>query len=686
MQGPVSRPPRAERKTTSCGECRRRKQKCDQRQPCSNCARRFPQPACEYRQRLRRPSATAISQQPTFSAASPPMMPRSLASLNPPQPPAIAQPPLISPFWYQRRPSQNAEEAAPTWSIYGLANHHNPTSSNPEQHAWNTDQLSLSMSVVACHESCTLHSDEVHEAIRLLHEHPSSTQPSAASDGWTQPGYSAWTLVPAAAVQEPGGVPWSMGDPRGDLIQMPVARPMGDAELLTIFTKFVSQFTASLDGKPDPSNPYIKHYVPYFVDSPLLSRIAIYSAACFLTDSGHVDWTTAMAHKGRVFKLLNEHIRSQPSATDDVISGVVQIALDEWLWGNIHDLKAHLRGLSEMIRSRGGFDALGHDGIVSKRAIACDVAVAMSFEAPPFLRGRPEFEFHDGTPAPFRLPLNTPFVLNLASFSSCSASLRVHEAAASILDDMRFLLSLILALPKNPSIKDLQKIHDTSAWIHGRITSLPEDSPGARWPSAAGLAPSPGPLPSPNPALRDEQQISEARHLSPSPHQPSQRQPPNPSISSSPLSIHSQPSAPSLSPRQPTSSTFHQPLEQDPPADYIYQSVRHASLLYTRAIIQRRPFSSVVTSAEFFRLWTTVWRVPLATWRSLLGVFNWVLLPALSGGRAAQPHDRFVKGLMKFTLFQMGMENWDIAEKVMKAATKLQEWLSTGGGEGDGGR
>jgi hypothetical protein len=109
MQGPVTRPPRAERTTTSCGECRRRKQKvrlhffvrsvssqtpptrvstrpprhgwsrlprvprslvvsehhvdsrfsqCNQGQPCGNCARRFPQPACEYKSSSRcvRPS------------------------------------------------------------------------------------------------------------------------------------------------------------------------------------------------------------------------------------------------------------------------------------------------------------------------------------------------------------------------------------------------------------------------------------------------------------------------------------------------------------------------------------------------------------------------------------------------------------------------------------------------------
>jgi hypothetical protein len=37
-----------------------------------------------------------------------------------------------------------------------------------------------------------------------------------------------------------------------------------------------------------------------------------------------------MAHKGHVIKLLNEHIRSQPSTSDEVIAGVGQVILDEW--------------------------------------------------------------------------------------------------------------------------------------------------------------------------------------------------------------------------------------------------------------------------------------------------------------------------------------------------------------------
>lgn len=94
--------------------------------------------------------------------------------------------------------------------------------------------------------------------------------------------------------------------------------------------KLISQFKAALDGNPDASNPYTKHFVPYCVHSPLLVHVATYTAACFLTDTGHVQRTEAMSHKGDVIRLLNEHIRSQHSTNDEVIAGVVQLIVDEW--------------------------------------------------------------------------------------------------------------------------------------------------------------------------------------------------------------------------------------------------------------------------------------------------------------------------------------------------------------------
>jgi hypothetical protein len=119
---------------------------------------------------------------------------------------------------------------APGWTVYGFLGGQNPTFSLPEQYAWSTDQQSLSTSVIACHDGCTLHSNEVHEAIQLLHEYRPT---QAGSNGWT-PGYSSWTLVPAMPVQEPGGIPWPVANARGEVVQPPVARVMGDTELLTI--------------------------------------------------------------------------------------------------------------------------------------------------------------------------------------------------------------------------------------------------------------------------------------------------------------------------------------------------------------------------------------------------------------------------------------------------------------------
>ncbi|KAK4104345.1 hypothetical protein N658DRAFT_466451 [Parathielavia hyrcaniae] len=531
------------------------------------------------------------------------------------------------------------------------------------------------MCFIACEDGCTAHSDEVHDAIQSLKAYHARSSPPSHWDGsnpWAAQGYSAWTLVPdvaPAAISASMNMPWPVADPAQDLVQVPVSRPMTDSELLSVWVKFVSQFTASLDGNPDAANSYIKYYVPYCVNSRLLAHVAIYSTACFLSDTAHVERTDAMAHKGHVIKLLNEHIRSQLSAGDEIIAGVVQLAVAEWyvLWGNTYDLRAHLCGLRDMIKCRGGIRTLGLHGLISKLAIAADTAIALSSEILPVLRGGPEFEFEDHSHVPLRLALNTPLISTLVRFSLCVDALRIDKAVASILDDMRFLLSLVLALPEKPSAKELQKVHTTSAWIHDRTLSLPEDSPSVRRPSAAcSTATSRGFSAVPEPFVSDEQQ--------PPPHGRGNTRP-RPHQSRRASSAH-------LSPvtqfRQPQSLSPQPPFPHLEEADYVYQTVRLAALLYSRAIKLRRPFSALVSPAEFLALWTTAWRVPLSKWRSLLGVFNFVLLPLVSCQQQQQVNDRFVRGMMNISLFQMGLDNWGVAREVMGAGLRLQGWLVGG--------
>jgi hypothetical protein len=237
---------------------------CNQGQPCSNCARRFPQPACEYKQPRHRcvsvpdlrtkrphehrrsclpgghdsrPSAVVVPQRPSFAVSlSPPALSRNrgfdIEAFR--QPPVPQHSPLLSPWGYQRN-SQDVGEMLPNWPAFDAFGRSptttpTPTSTSTGQYAWTTDQQSLSMSFIACEDGCTAHSDEVHEAIRTLTAYRSNQNQWASS--WTQ-GHSAWSMVPNMSPAA-GNIPWPVADPTQELGQMPVPQPMQNAELLSV--------------------------------------------------------------------------------------------------------------------------------------------------------------------------------------------------------------------------------------------------------------------------------------------------------------------------------------------------------------------------------------------------------------------------------------------------------------------
>ncbi|KOS19912.1 hypothetical protein ESCO_005755 [Escovopsis weberi] len=60
--------------------------------------------------------------------------------------------------------------------------------------------------------------------------------------------------------------------------------PEADLQLL-------SRFKASIDGRPDPGSRFMKHWVPLSIQDPLLLRIVLYTAACFLHETGRIPKT-----------------------------------------------------------------------------------------------------------------------------------------------------------------------------------------------------------------------------------------------------------------------------------------------------------------------------------------------------------------------------------------------------------
>lgn len=132
----------------------------------------------------------------------------------------------------------------------------------------------------------------------------------------------------------------------------------------------MSRFKCAIDGNPDPNGFYFKTYMPFCFQSPLLVNIAIFSAASYMHETNYIDKTTSIAIKGYTIRMLNDLLRSEHSGTsDEVIAGITHLLSDEWFWGARDDLQAHLRGLRELVRIRGGFNTLGLGGLLSKTAI-----------------------------------------------------------------------------------------------------------------------------------------------------------------------------------------------------------------------------------------------------------------------------------------------------------------------------
>lgn len=225
-----------------------------------------------------------------------------------------------------------------------------------------------------CSEGCTLHTDLYHDAANLLRAY--HTIPARFLSGnWSRewPGTSQ--------DQGHGHIPPAPRHPiqDNDLLNMCKFSAFSGGRCGLEYTSLtlpinavvnlIGNMKASLDSNPDATNPYIQHYIPFCLRSPLLTRVAICTAAGWLNVTGMIDTTVAMAHKGQAIALLNDHIKSSLVAGDEGIAGVVQLIINEWYWGEKQSLHAHMGGLCEMIKLRGGFRTLGLNGLISKLAI-----------------------------------------------------------------------------------------------------------------------------------------------------------------------------------------------------------------------------------------------------------------------------------------------------------------------------
>ncbi|ROT35302.1 hypothetical protein SODALDRAFT_61124 [Sodiomyces alkalinus F11] len=721
-----SRTSRVERMTTSCGECRRRKQKCDHGQPCNNCARRFPQPACEYKHDRRVPSS------------SPSPLPRLTGQLKRRRSPGSA-------FRGNRGSSAALPEISPQpWTLVergkpgtssGMVTTTTTTTTttcacpNALHPLWSSawasnredDALSPGSTPWPYEPDLKTSGDALSEALRLLMRHYAIPEKfrgygNSILDSDYINAFMAWSTLSTAGipwpvarlVEEPQQLHWTTAvgatHPPGSLpgcFQAPFPI-LSIADLLRIDLGLFDYLESSVNNDRDVKQLRTRVHVTrrndsHITQNSLLLQILLYTTACYLGEAGSIPRTLVIAHRGRAIHILNQHLHSDSGqASESSIAGVIQLISNEWYWGEMRDVRAHLRGLREMIRLRGGFAHLGMDGFLAKNAIAHDVSISVAHETIPFLQDGPEFAFENPDNNPLKTSHNSPLVGYLPSFSESSHLLGLHPATARILDDMRFLFNAVLWLPEHPTPQQLRKVKTTSEWMHNRLLHL---NPITGSPHPSSRRPSPSEeetsLRGSNAMRRGRSPLGVAdkgagasgatgRSLTPIPTTRGDAAVyPTGGRASSHLGNVVYSYEGSLDPTLGLDARASSEPTERP--DYLYRTVRLAALAYSRAIMTQTPISQACTASEFLGMWNATRRVPLATWKAVAGVFHWVMLamaPACPGSAQA----RLVKSMLVMSVLNLGLENWQLLTEAAGAGLRVQGWLSRGGGlASDGG-
>jgi hypothetical protein len=107
--------------------------------------------------------------------------------------------------------------------------------------------------------------------------------------------------------------------------------------------------------------------------SPLLAYLAIFTASCYQSEAQKIppsQSAVVLGYKLKSISLLNEMLRNKETSTcSEAITAVTYLVTSEWYWSNYENVQAHMRGLKEMVRLRGGLGDLGMNGFLRKMII-----------------------------------------------------------------------------------------------------------------------------------------------------------------------------------------------------------------------------------------------------------------------------------------------------------------------------
>jgi hypothetical protein len=108
--------------------------------------------------------------------------------------------------------------------------------------------------------------------------------------------------------------------------------------------------------------------------------------------------------------------------------------------------------------------------------------------------------------------------------------------------------------------------------------------------------------------------------------------------------------------------------------DHIYKSVLIAALVFCRSITQHLPLSKACSLPDLQKLWVNMWKVKLSRWKTIPGIFLFIILAAIPAAQET-PHGRFLKSMLKTTTAYISLENWDVVDSTLFSFVEVQRWL-----------
>ncbi|KAH8659300.1 hypothetical protein BGZ60DRAFT_414992 [Tricladium varicosporioides] len=117
--------------------------------------------------------------------------------------------------------------------------------------------------------------------------------------------------------------------------------------------------------------------------------------------------------------------------------------------------------------------------------------------------------------------------------------------------------------------------------------------------------------------------------------------------------------------------------------DLIYETCRMAACAYSFSILTKTPFSKGLFADSEFRqqFYSNLWRVSLARWQEIPGIFFWLTLIACPGSGETYPGVR-LKAKMTATSIYIMISDFDLAIGASRAFWTVQRWIARREAEG----